>query len=304
MADAASTVSELVRAATDRIAASGSGSARLDAELLLGQTLGMDRTGILAHPDAPVGADARQAFEAAVERRERGEPVAYIRGFREFHGLAFATDSRALIPRPETELLVDAALAEVTARLSANPRPHGAPALRVVDVGTGTGAIAISLLAALRRRKMDDQVLVIAVDVSAEALQLARENAVGHGVADRMVFVAADLLPYHVEPPYAVVCANLPYVPTDELPRLSPEIAFEPTSALDGGPDGLDVVRRLIDRLPTVTEDGGVAFLEIGADQGDATVQAVADRIPNARCTVTPDLAGHPRLVRIDLSPA
>ena len=304
MADAASTVSELVRAATERIAASGSGSARLDAELLLGQTLGMDRTGILAHPDAPVGADARQAFEAAVERRERGEPVAYIRGFREFHGLAFATDSRALIPRPETELLVDAALAEVTARLADNPRPHGAPALRVVDVGTGTGAIAISLLAALRRRKMADQVLVIAVDVSAEALQLARENAVGHGVADRMVFVAADLLPYHVEPPYAVVCANLPYVPTDELPRLSPEIAFEPTSALDGGPDGLDVVRRLIDRLPTVTEDGGVAFLEIGAGQGDATVQAVADRIPNARCTVTPDLAGHPRLVRIDLSPA
>ena len=115
---------------------------------------------------------------------------------------------------------------------------------------------------------MADQVLVIAVDVSAEALQLARENAVGHGVADRMVFVAADLLPYHVEPPYAVVCANLPYVPTDELPRLSPEIAFEPTSALDGGPDGLDVVRRLIDRLPTVTEDGGVAFLEIGAGPG------------------------------------
>ncbi len=304
MADAASTVSELVRVATERIAASGSGSARLDAELLLGQTLGMDRTGILAHPDAPVGADARQAFEAAVERRERGEPVAYIRGFREFHGLAFATDSRALIPRPETELLVDAALAEVSARLAANPRPHGAPALRVVDVGTGTGAIAISLLAALRRRKMDDQVLVIAVDVSAEALQLARENAVGHGVADRMVFVAADLLPYHVEPPYAVVCANLPYVPTDELPRLSPEIAFEPTSALDGGPDGLDVVRRLIDRLPSVTEVGGVAFLEIGADQDDATVQAVAERIPNARCTVTPDLAGRPRLVRIDLSPA
>ena len=301
MADAAPTVAELVRVATERIAASGSGSARLDAELLLGQTLGIDRTGILAHGDAPVGADARQAFEAAVERRERGEPVAYIRGFREFHGLAFATDARALIPRPETELLVDAALAEIVARLTATPRARGTPALRVADVGTGTGAIAISLLAGLRRRKMDDQVLVIAVDVSTDALQLARENAVGHGVADRMVFVAADLLPYHVEPPYAVVCANLPYVPSGDLSELSPEIAFEPTSALDGGADGLDVVRRLIDRLPNVTERGGVAFLEIGADQGDAVVREVAARIPGAPCTVTPDLAGHPRLVRVDL---
>ena len=112
--------------------------------------------------------------------------------------------------------------------------------------------------------------------MSADALQLARENAVGHGVADRMVFVAADLLPYHVEPPYAVVCANLPYVPTGELPNLAPDLAFEPRSALDGGPDGLDVVRRLLDRLPKVTERDGVALLEIGADQGDAIVREVA----------------------------
>ncbi|HEY4190248.1 MAG TPA: peptide chain release factor N(5)-glutamine methyltransferase [Candidatus Limnocylindrales bacterium] len=303
MPDAA-TVSELVQQGSDRIAASGSGSARLDAELLLGQTLGIDRTGILAHPDAPVGADARQAFEAAISRRERGEPVAYIRGFREFHGLAFATDARALIPRPETELLVDAAISEIVARLTATPRAPGAPALRVVDVGTGTGAIAVSVLATLRRKKLADQVMVIAIDVSADALQLAQENAVGHGVADRMVFVAADLLPYHVEPPYAVVCANLPYVPSGEIPNLGPELAFEPTSALDGGPDGLDVVRRLLDRLPRVTEPDGVALLEIGADQGDAIVREVDERLPNARCTVLPDLAGHPRLVRIELAPA
>ncbi len=304
MTDGAVTVSQLVRDAAERIAAAGSDSARLDAELLLAQTLGIDRTGVLAHPDAPVGADARQAFETAVERRERGEPVAYIRGFREFHGLAFATDARALIPRPETELLVDAAIDEIVARLTANPRAPSAPALRVVDVGTGTGAIAVSVLAALRRRKMADQVLMIAIDVSSDALQLARENAVGHGVADRMVFVAADLLPYHVEPPYAVVCANLPYVPTDELPTLAPELAYEPRSALDGGPDGLDVVRRLLDRLPTVTEADGVALLEIGAEQGDAVAREVADRLPGARCTVMPDLAGRPRLVRIELSPA
>ncbi len=304
MADAAVTVSELVRVAAEQIAASGSESARLDAELLLGQTLGIDRVGVLAHPDAPVGPDARKAFDVAVERRVRGEPVAYIRGFREFHGLAFATDSRALIPRPETELLVDAAIDEIVARLTATPRLPGAPALRVVDVGTGTGAIAVSVLAALRRRKMADQVMVIAIDVSEDALQLARENAVGHGVADRMVFVTADLLPYHVEPPYAVVCANLPYVPTDELPKLAPELAYEPQAALDGGPDGLDVVRRLIDRLPNVTELDGIALLEIGAEQGDAVAHEVAERLPGARCTVMPDLAGRPRLVRIELSPA
>ena len=167
--------------------------------------------------EAPVGEGAREAFEAAVARRERGEPIAYIRGFREFHGLAFATDGRALIPRPETEHLVDAAVEEVAARLAGTPRASGAPALRVADVGTGTGAIAVSLLAALRRRRMADEVLVIAIDVSEDALQLARENAVGHGVADRIVFVAADLLPYHVDPPYTIVCANLPYVPSGEI---------------------------------------------------------------------------------------
>ena len=302
MTDGAFTVSELVRLATDRLAASGSDTPRLDAELLLGQALGIDRTDVLAHPDTPVGANARQVFDAAVDRRERGEPVAYIRGFREFHGLAFATDARALIPRPETELLVDEALREIAARLTATARPPGTPALRIVDVGTGTGAIAVSLLAALRRRRMADQVMVIAIDVSEEALQLARENAVGHGVADRMVFVAADLLPYHVEPPYAVVCANLPYVPSEALPQLAPELAFEPQSALDGGPDGLDVVRRLLDRLPAVTEAGGVALLEIGADQGGVIEREVAARVPGSRCTVLPDLAGHPRLVRIELA--
>src|SRR3954447_5080530 len=203
------TVSELVRLATDRLVVAGSESARLDAELLLAQALGVERTGLLAYPDAAVGDGAHEAFEASLERRERGEPVAYIRGFREFHGLAFATDARALIPRPETELLVDAAIDEVVGRLSSAPRAPGAPAMRVADVGTGTGAIAVSLLAGLRRRRMADEVLVIAIDVSEDALQLARENAVGHGVADRIVFMAADLLPYHVDPPYTILCATL-----------------------------------------------------------------------------------------------
>ncbi len=167
-------------------------------------------------------------------------------------------------------------------------------------MGTGTGAIAVSLLAALRRRRMADEVLVIAIDVSEDALQLARENAVGHGVADRIVFVAADLLPYHVDPPYTIVCANLPYVPSGEIAGLARELSFEPALALDGGPDGLDVVRRLLDALPRTLAPDGVAFLEIGAGHGEAIATEVTARLPGWRCRVTNDLAGLPRLARVE----
>ena len=300
MADDAATVAALVATAAGRLGASGSASARLDAELILGHVLGVDRTGVLAYPEASVGPGAAGAFEAAVARREAGEPVAYIRGFREFHGLVITTDARALIPRPETELLVDAAVAEIAVRLTGAPRPRGAPVLRIADVGTGSGAIALALLAALRRRGMADQVLVIATDASDAALDLARENAVGHGLADRIVFVAADLLPPVVDPPYAIVCANLPYVSSGAIDGLGREIAFEPRSALDGGPDGLDLVRRLLDRLPDALAGDGAALLEIGADQGGTVVEAVHEHLPGWRCTVHVDLAGLPRVARVE----
>ncbi len=303
VAATAGTVAALVAEAAARLDASGSGSPRLDAELLLGHVLGVDRIGVIAHPEAPVGAGPRAQFAAEVARREAGEPVAYIRGFREFHGLAIATDPRALIPRPETELLVDAALAEVVRRLTATPRQPGAPALRVADVGAGSGAIAIALLAALRARRMAEHVVVVATDVSADALQLARENAVGHGLADRLVFVEADLLPPVVDPRCAVVCANLPYVATAQLDGLARDLSFEPRTALDGGPDGLDLVRRLLDRLPDALTPDGVALLEIGADQGDAVVAAAAHRLPGWRCSVQADLAGLPRLARVGPRP-
>lgn len=300
MSDPRSTVAALVAHAVDRLAAAGSGSPRLDAELLLAQVLGTDRVGILANPKAAVGDSPMASFEAAVVRREAGEPVAYIRGFREFHGLAIATDDRALIPRPETELLVDTALDVVVARLAAVPRPEGAPALRLADVGTGSGAIAVALVAALRRRGMAGQVVVDAVDRSPEALGLARENAVGHGVADRITFTVRDLVPERAEPPYEVICANLPYVATGDLPGLAKDLAFEPSEALDGGPDGLDVIRRLLDLLPGVLAPDGVALLEIGAGQGDAIVREVDARLAGWGCRVVPDLAGLSRLALIE----
>lgn len=299
MPDAAPTVADLVKGATERLTAAGSASPRLDAELLMAAALGVDRTAVVAHGLAPAGYGATAMFEQSVARRERGEPVAYIRGFREFHGLAIATDARALIPRPETELLVDEAIAAVVERLTAAPRSPASPPLRVADIGTGTGAIAVALLSALRKRQMDAHVMVVAVDLWPDALDLARENAVGHGVADRMVFREADLVPVG-DAPYEVICANLPYVTTEALPGLARDLGFEPRSALDGGPDGLDVIRRLLERLPAVLEAGGVALLEIGADEGDAMTTAVASLLPGWRCEIRPDLAGLARLARVE----
>jgi release factor glutamine methyltransferase len=293
------TVEELLRAGVERLRASGSESPRLDAELLLGHAIGADRTVVVAHPEAPVGADAAATFHAGVERRAKGEPVAYIRGFKEFYGLAFSTDRRALIPRPETERLVELATAEVMRRLTSAPRPAGSGPLRVADIGTGSGTVVVSLAVACRRRGVHDEIEILATDASPEALDLARENAVGHGVADRVRFVEADLLPPVVGEPFDLVLANLPYVRSDAVDDLPIAASFEPRAALDGGSDGLEVIGRLLGRLDDVIAPGGQALVEIGADQGEAIVELVGRQLPGWSCVVERDLAGHPRVARI-----
>ncbi len=293
------TIEDHLRAGIDRLRASGSESARLDAELLLAHALRADRTALAAHPEAPVGSDSAAVYETALARRETGEPVAYIRGLKEFRGLAFAVDARALIPRPETETLVAIAEDEVMRRLTGSPRPPGGPPLAVVDIGTGSGAVAVALLVALRRRGADTDVDVLATDASAEALALAMENAVGHGTADRLRFAMADLVP-DGEGPFEVVLANLPYVRSDAVDTLPVAASFEPRIALDGGPDGLAVIGRLLERLPHLLVPRGVALLEIGGDQEDAIRAAVADRLTGWSCTVGVDLGGLPRVARIE----
>ena len=293
------TVGFLLHAGIERLRMAGSESPRLDAELLLGHALRVDRTALIAHSDAPVGADAAAAFEATLVRRIGGEPVAYIRGFKEFHGLALSVDPRALIPRPETELLVDLVIADVVERLISAPRPAGTPALRVIDVGTGAGAIAIALAVGLRRRRIDDDVSLIATDNSPDALQLARENAVGHGVADRIQFQLGDLVPWDATL-FEIVAANLPYIPSGTIAGLPVAVSFEPLAALDGGPDGLTTIRLLLEQLPRVLRPGGVAFLEIGSDQGPAMIAATAELAPGWRATIVPDLSGLDRVARIE----
>src|SRR5947209_523035 len=152
------TVDELLRAGVERLRLSGSETPRLDAELLLARALGVDRTTVLAHPEAIVGDGQAAAFEGHLVRREAGEPVAYIRGFKEFYGLAFAVDPRALIPRPETELIVELVVAAVLDRLTRAARLPGTPPLRVADAGTGCGTIAVSLCVVLRRRGVQHDV--------------------------------------------------------------------------------------------------------------------------------------------------
>jgi release factor glutamine methyltransferase len=305
---AVATTGALLREGAEKLREAGSETPRLDAELLLGHAVGVKRTVVLAHPEAPVGADAAERYRADIERRAEGEPVAYLRGLKEFFGLVFEADRRGLIPRPETERLVELACSEVLARLGASSgEGSGEPGSRrlvVIDVGTGSGAIAVALAVTLRDLRALDAVEIVAVDVSPDALDLARENAVAHAVADRIAFAEADLLPADVDATasrrYDVILANLPYVRHDAMAGLPRATSFEPALALDGGVDGLGVIGRVLDRLPGALADHGVALLEIGADQGIAIVELVRARLLGWRCGVEIDLAGLPRVARVE----
>lgn len=295
---AGATVGELTRDAAARLTESGSETPRLDAEVLLGHVLHVDRATLLASPEAGVGADAARTFDELVERRASGEPVAYIRGLKEFYGLVLSVDARALIPRPETETLVDLALARIGHLLTSAPRSADAP-LRIWDVGTGSGAIVVAVAAESRRRGYIRDLSLRATDSSAQALSLALENAVVHGVGDVIEFATADLAQGTDFAPVDLLLANLPYIPTDTLPTLPVAASFEPRSALDGGPDGLDVIRRLIAMLPDVLAPGGVCLLEIGSDQAETARAAGSTLGDGWRIEVHDDLTGRPRILEI-----
>jgi release factor glutamine methyltransferase len=193
------------------------------------------------------------------------------------------------------------------ARLGAAGRGRDPAPVRIADVGTGGGAIIVSLAVELRRRKVNlaTDVTLLATDASSDALGLARENAVGHAVADVIEFVEADLLPPAPDHggPIDVVLANLPYVRSDAIAGLPVAASFEPSMALDGGPDGLAVARRLLGLLPRALADDGVALLEIGADQASAAPAAVEEILPGWVASVETDLAGLPRVLRVARRP-
>ena len=287
------TVGAALVAATARLRDAGSPSARLDAEVLLAHLLRTERSWLLAHPEAPLTDPG--AFDVLVQRRAAGEPVAYIRGFKEWHSLRIRTDARALIPRPETELLADTAVRELTDRLTSR-------ATRVVawDVGTGTGAVALVLARAFATEIARERVLLVASDISPEALDLAAENLASHGVADGVTLARADLLQPDGEklPPPDVVVANLPYVPSAEVDSRLGSLGFEPRVALDGGPDGLQYLRELLAQARSHVAPGATILLETGVGQAPAIIGLAGAGVT---ATIVPDLAGLDRVLRLEM---
>jgi release factor glutamine methyltransferase len=289
------TVGTVLREGTQRLRLAASPTARLDTEVLVAHVTGRDRAWLLAHPEAELGADVVAGLESALQRRADGEPVAYIRGFKDWHSLRIRTDRRGLIPRPETELLADAAVAEIEARLARNDGT-----IVAWEIGTGSGAVAVVVALRFRSELERGRVALIATDVSAEALELAAENLAAHGVGAPVITALADLLEPAGRPlPRPdVIVANLPYVSSAEVDARHGSLGYEPRIAVDGGPDGLEVLRRLFADLPTRAAPGATVLLETAVDQADAISALVPSGAP---VIVVPDLAGLDRVLRIDL---
>ncbi len=257
----------------------------LDAEVLLRHVLGLSRAALFTHLDRQLTAGEWRRYRQLLDRRAAGEPVAYLTGEREFMGRPFRVDRRVLIPRPETETLVEGAL------------EHLAPGATgwVADVGTGSGAIAVTLAAERPGLR------VVALDCYMEALEVARLNACRllGTAAGRVALVCADLLA-PVCGPLQLIAANLPYIPAAELPTLPPSVRlFEPRGALDGGSDGLDLYRALLRQVPRVLAPGGALLMECDPRQAAPLLALAQAALPDGQGRVRHDLAGRARVVEL-----
>lgn len=282
---------EVIRRATRLLAAAGIENAQRDARLLVAAATGLDAAELLAHPEAPIMAEAGRRLEAMLARRAAREPVSRILGTREFYGRTFVLSPATLDPRPDSETLIEHALDLVRAR-GWHERP-----LRILDVGTGTGCLLVTLLAELPLSTG------IGTDVSAGALQVAAANAARHGVATRARFEQRDALEGFDVHVGLVVC-NPPYVARHEIAALEPEVRdFDPAGALDGGADGLDFYRRIVPDLARVVSNGLVVF-EVGAGQAATVAELLHRQVPGAdpeRLFYRKDLGGRTRSVAMEI---
>lgn len=269
----------------------------LDASVLLANISGKHRTWILAHPEITLTAEQQNRLNRSLQRLQAGEPFPYVLGHWEFFGLDFEVTPDVLIPRPETELLVEKAIAWL----------QKFPSRRsVADIGTGSGAIAISIAVNVPDAN------ILATDISEKALLVAKQNAQENNVGHRIRFTHCDLLPELQSIPaddssftihhsyFDLLCANLPYIPSETLYTL-PIYGREPTLALDGGSDGLDLVRRLLQIAPQWLTSNGLILLEIEATRGTQALNLGRELFPKAQVQVHPDLTGNDRLIEISL---
>lgn len=261
-------------------------SASLDAQVLLAHLLGKDRTWLFAHHEYVLTPEEAESYTALIRRRMAHEPIAYLIGRKEFYGLEFIIDRRVLIPRPETELLVDLVLDEISAL-------HRKPVF-VADVGTGSGAIALSLAANQK------DVRVFAIDLSEDALDIADTNVQRLDVRKQVTLLCGDLLT-PLTHPVDIIVANLPYIPSATYSMLEPDIReYEPRLALESGPKGLDAISRLLQQAHLHLAASGQIFLEIAHDQGEMVEQLAAYQFPHARSIrIHKDYHDHDRIVRI-----
>ena len=276
--------------------------ARLDAQWLLSHVTGRDRAWLIAHADATLGPADAERYDELVARRAAGEPVAYITGSAGFYGHEFAVTSDVLVPRPDSELMVEAAVADLRARLGRASR------VRLCDIGTGSGALGLACALAV------DAADVVLTDASPAALAVAERNARALGVRSRCVLREGDLFAAAADDgPYDVVLANLPYIPTSGIPARPSPVAFEPPLALDGGADGLDLYRRLLPQLAAGVATGALragtagpagattCFFEAGYDTIERLADLAEATFPEAFVEIGDDYAGLERYVVVTL---
>ena len=277
------TVKQVLARARSVLNAASIEDAPFEAELLLRDTLKIDRVQLYLDFDRELSPEQQETYWQRIERRLNHEPTAYIVGHREFYGLDFCVDSSVLIPRPESELLVDRAV-----ELARNR-----PLSTIAEVGTGCGAIAISLALNL------PHTTIYATDISTPALRVARRNCRRHGVENRVFLLTGDMLD-PLPGPVDLIVTNLPYVRESELTGTIP-LSREPRLALDGGPDGLEKIRCLCRQAGNKLRPGGVLLLEIGQGQAEAITAYLHNVLPSAEIELEPDLSGIERVVSLTL---
>jgi release factor glutamine methyltransferase len=282
------TIQEIFVRTRNALVASGINDSDIEAEVLIRHLLSMDRSEYFASLTDSINSANSDKLNTLVNLRLAGEPLAYITGIREFYGLEFAVNRDVLIPRQETELLVDLALEYIS-----NRQKNGRSLVSTVaDVCTGSGAVGVALAVNCPSAR------IYATDISQAAIEVAKQNALTHKVADRVRFVRNDLID-GVQDPFDLILSNPPYIPHGMLDTLDIEVRNEPSIALDGGSDGLEIFRRLIQQSEAMLHEFGALIVELMPEQMDAALELAGETFPNAEVGYTEDLAGNARALTV-----